>query len=85
FYVRAEVPDTSTIFVALGYGFFAELTLPEALAFVEKKSKMLTQLSETLTKDSAKIKANIRMVLEVIKQEGEEEGEGKNRGSDVGL
>ncbi|KAJ6655314.1 hypothetical protein lerEdw1_005506 [Lerista edwardsae] len=64
FYVNAEVPETSTIFVALDYGFFVELTLPEALAFIEKKNKLLTELSESLTKDSAKIKANIRMVLE---------------------
>ncbi|XP_061470424.1 protein UXT [Rhineura floridana] len=68
FYVNAEVPDTSTIFVALGYGFFVELTLPEALAFIEKKNKLLTELSEALTKDSAKIKANIRMVLEGLRE-----------------
>ncbi|XP_053226810.1 protein UXT isoform X2 [Podarcis raffonei] len=43
FYVNAEVPDASTIFVALGYGFFVELTLPEALAFIEKKNKLLTE------------------------------------------
>ncbi|KAF7244038.1 Protein UXT, partial [Varanus komodoensis] len=64
FFVNAEVPDTSTIFVAVGYGFFVELTFPEALAFIEKKNKLLTELSEALTKDSTKIKANIRMVLE---------------------
>ncbi|KAJ7317567.1 hypothetical protein JRQ81_003729 [Phrynocephalus forsythii] len=68
FYVNAEVPDTSTIFVALGYGFFVELTLPEALTFIEKKSKLLTELSEVLTRDSAKIKANIRMVLEGLRE-----------------
>uniref|UniRef100_A0A8C3IB38 Uncharacterized protein n=1 Tax=Chrysemys picta bellii TaxID=8478 RepID=A0A8C3IB38_CHRPI len=60
-------PDTSRIFVALGYGFFAELTLTEALRFVERKTKLLIELSESLTKDSAKIKANIRMVLEVMR------------------
>ncbi|XP_053144998.1 protein UXT isoform X2 [Hemicordylus capensis] len=43
FYVNAEVPETSTIFVALGYGFYAELTLPEALVFIEKKNKLLTE------------------------------------------
>ncbi|CAM5123573.1 unnamed protein product [Natator depressus] len=64
FFVNADVPDTSRIFVALGYGFFAELTLTEALRFVERKTKLLIELSESLTKDSAKIKANIRMVLE---------------------
>uniref|UniRef100_A0A8D0BE31 Protein UXT n=1 Tax=Salvator merianae TaxID=96440 RepID=A0A8D0BE31_SALMN len=68
FYVSAEVPDTTTIFVAVGYGFFVELTLPEALIFIEKKNKLLTELSETLTKDSAKIKANIRMVLEGLRE-----------------
>ncbi|XP_053145000.1 protein UXT isoform X4 [Hemicordylus capensis] len=68
FYVNAEVPETSTIFVALGYGFYAELTLPEALVFIEKKNKLLTELSEALTKDSAKIKANIRMVLEGLRE-----------------
>nr|XP_060618771.1 protein UXT [Anolis sagrei ordinatus] len=68
FYVNAEVPNTSTIFVALGYGFFVELTLPEALAFIEKKNKLLTELSEALTKDSVKIKANIRMVLEGLRE-----------------
>lgn len=68
FYVNAEVPETSTIFVALDYGFFVELTLPEALAFIEKKNKLLTELSESLTKDSAKIKANIRMVLEGLSE-----------------
>ncbi|KPP77597.1 UXT protein-like, partial [Scleropages formosus] len=57
-------PDSSTIFVAVGYGFFVELTLPEALKFIEKKTNQLTGYTETLTKDSAKIKANIRMVLE---------------------
>ncbi|XP_015272766.1 PREDICTED: protein UXT [Gekko japonicus] len=68
FYVNAEVPDTSTIFVALGYGFYAELTLPEALAFIEKKNKLLNETAETLTKDSTKIKANIRMVLEGLRE-----------------
>uniref|UniRef100_A0A6I8PFY1 Ubiquitously expressed prefoldin like chaperone n=1 Tax=Ornithorhynchus anatinus TaxID=9258 RepID=A0A6I8PFY1_ORNAN len=65
FYVSAEVQDPSRICVALGYGFFLELTLPEALRFIERKSRLLTSLSDSLTKDSAKIKANIRLVLEV--------------------
>ncbi|XP_073496552.1 protein UXT isoform X2 [Phyllobates terribilis] len=44
FYVNAEVPDSSKIFVALGFGFFAELTLDEALRFIEKKNKMLMEV-----------------------------------------
>ncbi|XP_059588527.1 protein UXT isoform X2 [Alligator mississippiensis] len=67
-YVSAEVPDPSRVCVALGYGFFAELTLPEALHFIHRRSLLLSQLSETLTKDSAKIKANIRLVLEGLRE-----------------
>ncbi|XP_030049746.1 protein UXT [Microcaecilia unicolor] len=68
FFVCAEVPDSSRIFMAVGYGFFAELTLEEALRFIEKKSKLLTKLSENLSKDAAKIKANIRLVLEGLRE-----------------
>nr|XP_033780160.1 protein UXT isoform X2 [Geotrypetes seraphini] len=68
FFVCAEVPDSSRIFMAVGYGFFAELTLEEALRFIEKKSKLLTGLSKSLSKDAAKIKANIRLVLEGLRE-----------------
>lgn len=36
-------PDTSRIYVALGYGFFLELTLAEALKFIDRKSNLLTE------------------------------------------
>ncbi|XP_053536393.1 protein UXT isoform X1 [Ictalurus punctatus] len=68
FFVQAHVPDTSKIFVAVGYGFFLELTLSEALTFIEKKTLQLTEYSEVLTKDAAKIKAHIRVVLEGLKE-----------------
>ncbi|XP_060737263.1 protein UXT isoform X2 [Tachysurus vachellii] len=68
FYVQAHVPDTSKILVAVGYGFFLELTLSEALAFIEKKNRHLTEYSEILTKDAAKIKAHIRLVLEGLRE-----------------
>ncbi|KAG9270038.1 protein UXT [Astyanax mexicanus] len=68
FYVQAQVPDTSKIFVAVGYGFFVEFTLSEALKFIEKKTKQLTEYTEVLTKDAAKIKANIRLVLEGLRE-----------------
>ncbi|XP_051865820.1 protein UXT [Pristis pectinata] len=66
FYVQAKVPDVSKIFLLVGYGFYVELTLPEALRFIEKKSQHLTEVAEKLSKDSAKIKGNIRMVLEAL-------------------
>ncbi|KAG9336017.1 hypothetical protein AGOR_G00139120 [Albula goreensis] len=68
FYVQAHVQDSSKIFVAVGYGFYVELTLPEALKFIDKKTAQLTVYTESLTKDSAKIKANIRMVLEGLRE-----------------
>ncbi|KAI3357935.1 hypothetical protein L3Q82_016309, partial [Scortum barcoo] len=65
FYVQADVEESSRIFVAVGYGFFVEMTHDEALRFIEKKTSQLTAFTEQLSKDSAKIKAHIRMVLEV--------------------
>ena len=41
--VDTVVPDTSCIYVALGYGFFLELTLAEALKFIDRKSSLLTE------------------------------------------
>ncbi|NXA91408.1 UXT protein, partial [Melanocharis versteri] len=58
-------PDPQRVFVALGFGFFAELTLPEALRHLERRSSLLQRLSDSLTQDGAKIRAHIRLVLEV--------------------
>ncbi|KAK8396008.1 hypothetical protein O3P69_005234 [Scylla paramamosain] len=41
FYVQAHVPDTSRIYVNVGLGFFLELTLQEALGFIDKKLELL--------------------------------------------
>uniref|UniRef100_A0A3P9JDD7 Protein UXT n=1 Tax=Oryzias latipes TaxID=8090 RepID=A0A3P9JDD7_ORYLA len=68
FFVQAEVEDPSRIFVAVGFGFFVEMSLDEALRFIEKKTSQLTAFTEQLTKDSAKIRANIRMVLEGLRE-----------------
>ncbi|TRY72825.1 hypothetical protein DNTS_009523 [Danionella cerebrum] len=68
FYVQAHVPDASKIYVAVGYGFFVEFTHTEALKFIEKKTNQLTEHTESLTKDAAKIKANIRIVLEGLRE-----------------
>ncbi|CAF89547.1 unnamed protein product [Tetraodon nigroviridis] len=68
FYVQTQVEDPSRIFVAVGYGFFVEMTHEEALQFIEKKTSQLTLFTEQLTKDSAKIKANIQMVLEGLRE-----------------
>jgi len=68
FYVKALVPDTSRIYVAIGYGFHLEMTLPEALNFIEKKNAQLTSHTEKLTQDAAKIKGHIKFVLEGLRE-----------------
>ena len=60
-------PDTSHIMVYVGYGFYVEFTLSEALKFIEKKVSHLTKSSEELTKQATKIKAHIKFVIEVRK------------------
>ena len=58
-------PDASKIFVSIGFGLYAELTLAEALRFIEKKVIHLNTISDVLTKDAIKVKTNIKIVLEV--------------------
>ncbi|XP_043782586.1 protein UXT-like [Cervus elaphus] len=66
-FVDTVVPNTSRIYVALGYGFFLELTLAEALKFIDHKSS-LAELSDNLTKDCMNIKAHIHMLLEGLRE-----------------
>ena len=41
--LQARVPDPTKVCVAVGLGFFVELTLDEALAFVSKKDAALSR------------------------------------------
>ncbi|XP_071810504.1 protein UXT-like [Asterias amurensis] len=68
FYVQANIPDASRIYILVGFGFFVEFTLPEALKFIDKKVQQLTSQSEKLSKDSAQIKANIKLVYEGLRE-----------------
>lgn len=68
FFCQAKVSDTSRIFVCVGYGFFVEFTLDEALEFIKKKCEQLRKKSEKLGRDSAKIKAHIKMLLEGLRE-----------------
>jgi prefoldin alpha subunit len=68
FYVNAIVPDPSTVFISIGYGFFLEMKLDEALTFIEKKVKFLNTNVDDLTKQASVIKANIRLVLEGLRE-----------------
>ncbi|RDD36799.1 Protein UXT-like protein [Trichoplax sp. H2] len=68
FYVQANVNDTSKIFVSVGFGFYLELTLDEAIKFMGKKIAHLTEINQKLTVEASKIKANIKIVLEKLAQ-----------------
>ena len=50
----------------IGMGFYVEMTLEEALHFIDKKEKLLNQQLNQLSTESSKIKANIKLVLHTI-------------------
>ncbi|KAL8617433.1 hypothetical protein ACOMHN_064036 [Nucella lapillus] len=64
FYVQANIPDASKIFVCVGFGFFLEMTYDEAIQFIDKKAAFLTEQSESLTTSASEIKAQVKLVLE---------------------
>lgn len=68
FYCQARITDPSKLLVSVGYGFYVEFTLDEALKFVEKKCSQLTTYSSKLGQDSARIKANIKLVMEGLRE-----------------
>ncbi|CAH1783149.1 unnamed protein product [Owenia fusiformis] len=68
FYCQANVPDASMITVCIGHGFYVEFTLDEAIKFIDKKTNQLTEKSDVLTKDAAKVKAHIKLVLQALKE-----------------
>ncbi|XP_064633346.1 protein UXT homolog [Lineus longissimus] len=68
FYVQAKVPDTSMICVCVGFGFYVEMTMDEALDFIDKKTSFLKMSVDQLTKDAAKVKAHIKLVLEGLRE-----------------
>ena len=68
FFCQAKVPDTSLVCVAIGFGFFVEMTLEEAAAFIKKKTEQLGVSGKELTEKVAVVKANIRMVLEGLRE-----------------
>ena len=63
FYCAARIPEPGKICVSVGLGFFVELTLDEALKFLDKKDAELSKEADKLTDDCAKLKANIKLVL----------------------
>ncbi|KAF9285240.1 hypothetical protein BGZ68_004035 [Mortierella alpina] len=66
FYVQAKIPDTKYIYVNVGFGFHAQLTLDEALVFIAKKEAHLQKKAEKYTEKASQIRAHIKLVLEAM-------------------
>lgn len=55
-------PDTKYIYINVGFGFHVQMTLEEALMFIEKKNKQLQNRADKYSEEAAKIRANIKLV-----------------------
>lgn len=68
FYAHGRVSDPSHICVAVGYGFFVEFTLDEALAFIDRKTAYLMEQAQRLTAEASEISARVKLVMEALKE-----------------
>ena len=68
FYARARIPDTTRVFVCVGFGFFVEFTHDEALDFIKKKVEQLTEQARQFSVRASAIKARIQLVLEALNE-----------------
>ncbi|KAI9301867.1 protein UXT [Cunninghamella echinulata] len=66
FYAQALIPDTTYIYVNVGFGFHVQFTLNEAIAFIDKKEQRLQRSAEKYSEEADKIRAHIKMVLEAM-------------------
>ncbi|KAJ1725935.1 hypothetical protein LPJ61_005535 [Coemansia biformis] len=62
FYAKAFVPDTSYIYVSVGFGFHLQMTLDEADKFIDRKVKHMEELADKYTEEASQIRAKIKMV-----------------------
>ncbi|XP_046383233.1 protein UXT homolog [Ischnura elegans] len=66
FYVQGNVTDPSTVFVHIGYGFFLEFPLRDAVPFINKRINYLSDLANKDSKSCATIKAYIKVLQESL-------------------
>lgn len=59
-------PDTSYMYVNIGLGFHAQMTLDEASAFSTQREAALSESVEALNKRAAQLKARIKIVIGAI-------------------
>lgn len=68
FYAHARVSDPSHICVAIGYGFFLDFTLNEALGFIDQKTTQLMEQAQRLTDEASEISARVKLVMEALRE-----------------
>lgn len=67
-YMQADVPDTRTIMVDVGLGFYVELSWSEALSYIAAREERLAKQIEDYTHVVGSIKAHIKLVCEGIRE-----------------
>jgi len=68
FYTKAKIEDCSTIFIAIGLGFHLEMTLEEAVSFIEEKMSQLNHKADRLSDQASQINGRIKMVMETLRE-----------------
>lgn len=68
FYAHAEVEDCSTVVVSVGLGFYLEMPLEEASAFIEEKLTDLGCQADRLSEQAAQINGRIKVVMETLRE-----------------
>ena len=66
FFMQAKVPDTSWIYVNVGLGFHAQLTLSEAVDLCTKREAHYKTAASTLAEKIARKKAHIKLVAAAL-------------------
>ncbi|XP_053209985.1 protein UXT homolog [Panonychus citri] len=66
FYMRCTIPNTEKITIFIGLGFYLELSLQEALNFIDKRSIFLNSCIDKLSDQGRKVKAHIKVILDTL-------------------
>ncbi|SCN60109.1 prefoldin, putative [Plasmodium chabaudi chabaudi] len=65
-YVYADILDKNKIFIQIGYEFYLEMTLENAISFLKKKISLYEEKLTYWNKEIAKIKAHIQILMRAI-------------------
>ena len=68
FYVQANVPETKTICMLVGLGFYVDYTYPEALKYIDKKLAYLSKNEKIFTEKIVGKKAEIDVACGFLKE-----------------